>query len=86
MWSSVGGIASSRTEPTATVLEATTLLGVRLTTLETVGLSAGGVALFATLAGGGSYMAAPTAIRLALPEANAALAITTSLAIPFHSP
>ena len=48
-----------------------------------LGLSAGGIALLATLAGSASYIAAPTAIRLALPQANAALAITASLAITF---
>lgn len=48
-----------------------------------LGLSAGGIALLATLAGSSSYIAAPTAIRLALPQANAALAITASLAITF---
>lgn len=48
-----------------------------------LGLSAGGVALLATLAGSASYIAAPTAMRLALPEANHALSITASLAITF---
>ena len=48
-----------------------------------LGLTAGGIALLATLAGSASYIAAPTAIRLALPQANAALAITASLAITF---
>ena len=48
-----------------------------------LGLTAGGIALLATLAGSASYNAAPTAIRLALPQANAALAITASLAITF---
>jgi hypothetical protein len=48
-----------------------------------LGLSAGGIALLATLAGSASYIAAPAAVRLALPEANAALAVTASLAITF---
>lgn len=48
-----------------------------------LGLSPGGIALLATLAGSASYIAAPTAVRLALPQANAALAITASLAITF---
>jgi hypothetical protein len=48
-----------------------------------LGLSGGGIALLATLAASSSYIAAPTAIRLALPQANAALAITASLAITF---
>ncbi|MEO5670545.1 MAG: sodium-dependent bicarbonate transport family permease, partial [Ramlibacter sp.] len=46
-------------------------------------LSAGGIALLATLAASASYIAAPAAIRLALPQANAALAITASLAVTF---
>lgn len=48
-----------------------------------LGLSAGGVALLATLAGSASYIAAPTAMRVALPEANPALSITASLAVTF---
>lgn len=48
-----------------------------------LGLSAGGVALLATLAASASYIAAPTAMRIALPESNHALAITASLAVTF---
>ena len=48
-----------------------------------LGLSAGGVALLATLASSASYIAAPTAMRIALPEANAALSITAALGITF---
>lgn len=48
-----------------------------------LGLSAGGVALLATLAASASYIAAPTAMRIALPDANPALSITASLAITF---
>ncbi len=48
-----------------------------------LGLSAGGVALLATLAASASYIAAPTAMRIALPESNAALSITAALAISF---
>ncbi|MBN4658785.1 sodium-dependent bicarbonate transport family permease, partial [Escherichia coli] len=44
-----------------------------------LGLSTGGVAVFATLAASASYIAAPTAMRLAVPEANAALSITAAL-------
>jgi len=46
-------------------------------------LSAGGIALLATLAGSASYIAAPTAMRIALPESDAALSITAALAITF---
>jgi len=48
-----------------------------------LGLSGGGIALLATLAGSASYIAAPTAMRIALPESNAALSITAALAISF---
>ena len=48
-----------------------------------LGLSTGGVALLATLAASASYIAAPTAMRIAVPEANAALSITAALGISF---
>jgi len=48
-----------------------------------LGLSSGGVALLATLAASASYIAAPTAMRIAVPEANAALSITAALGITF---
>jgi hypothetical protein len=46
-------------------------------------LSTGGVALMATLAASASYIAAPTAMRIAVPQANAALSITVALGIAF---
>jgi hypothetical protein len=48
-----------------------------------LGLSVGGVAILATLAASASYIAAPTAMRIAVPEANAALSITIALGIVF---
>jgi uncharacterized protein len=48
-----------------------------------LGLSAGGIALLATLAASASYIAAPTAMRIAVPQANAALSITAALGITF---
>jgi hypothetical protein len=48
-----------------------------------LGLSTGGVALLATLGASASYIAAPTAMRIAVPEANAALSITAALGITF---
>jgi hypothetical protein len=48
-----------------------------------LGLSVGGITLLATLAGSASYIAAPTAMRMAVPEANAALSISASLGISF---
>ena len=48
-----------------------------------LGLSAGGIAIFTTLAASASYIAAPTAMRIAIPQANAGLSITLSLGIVF---
>jgi uncharacterized protein len=48
-----------------------------------LGLSMGGIALLATLAASASYIAAPTAMRIAVPQANAALSITAALGITF---
>jgi hypothetical protein len=57
------------------------LLGAGLGVM--LGLSVGGVAIMATLAASASYIAAPTAMRIAVPEANAGLSITISLGIVF---
>jgi hypothetical protein len=48
-----------------------------------LGLSTGGVAVLATLAASASYIAAPTAMRIAVPQANAALSITAALGVTF---
>jgi hypothetical protein len=48
-----------------------------------LGLSVGGTALLATLAGSASYIAAPAAMRIAVPEANPALSIGASLGVTF---
>ena len=47
------------------------------------GLSTGGVAVFATLAASASYIAAPAAVRIALPEADPAVSISAALGITF---
>ena len=47
------------------------------------GLSTGGVAVLATLAGSASYIAAPAAVRIALPKASPGLYVTASLGITF---
>lgn len=47
------------------------------------GLHTGDAALLMTLAASASYIAAPAAVRLALPEANPSLSITLSLGITF---
>jgi uncharacterized protein len=48
-----------------------------------MGLSPGGTILLATLAASASYIAAPAAMRSAVPEANPALSLTASLAVTF---
>jgi len=48
-----------------------------------VGLSVGGTAILATLAASASYIAAPAAVRIAIPEANPSLYLTAALGITF---
>jgi hypothetical protein len=48
-----------------------------------VGLSTGGATLLAVLAASASYIAAPAAMRLSLPEANPTISLTSALAITF---
>ncbi len=48
-----------------------------------VGLSPGGTMVFATLAASASYIAAPAAVRLALPEASPSLYLASSLVVTF---
>jgi uncharacterized protein len=48
-----------------------------------VGLSLGGTTLLAVLAASASYIAAPAAMRLSLPEANPTLYLTAALVITF---
>jgi hypothetical protein len=50
---------------------------------RTIGLSAGGTMLLATLAGSASYIAAPAAIRIAVPQANPSLSLAASLGVTF---
>ncbi|MCS7082965.1 MAG: sodium-dependent bicarbonate transport family permease [Bacteroidetes bacterium] len=57
------------------------LLGVILGTWA--GLSVGGSAILGAMAASASYIAAPAAVRLALPEANPTLYLTASLGITF---
>jgi len=48
-----------------------------------LGLSVGGVTIFATLAASASYIAVPASMRISVPEANPTLSITSSLGITF---
>lgn len=47
------------------------------------GMSPGGAAVLATLAASASYIAAPAAMRIAVPEANPTLYLTASLGVTF---
>lgn len=49
-------------------------------------LSSGGILIFATLCASASYIAAPAAIKMAMPEANTSLSLTASLGVtlPFN--
>jgi hypothetical protein len=57
--------------------------GLGLATGALLGLSVGGVTLLATLYASASYIAAPAAMRLAVPQANPALSIGAALGITF---
>ena len=52
-------------------------------TASLLGLSVGGAVLLATLYASASYIAAPAAMRIAVPEANPALSIGAALGITF---
>ncbi len=56
-------------------------LGLGLARL--VGLSVGSTAIFMTLAASASYIAVPAALRIALPQANLAMALTMSIGVTF---
>jgi uncharacterized protein len=57
------------------------LMGIAVGKL--LGLSVGGTAILATLAASASYIAAPTAMRMAVPQGNAGLSIAAALGISF---
>jgi hypothetical protein len=57
--------------------------GLGIAVAQATGLSLGGAIILAVLAASASYIAAPAAIRLALPEANPGYYLTASLAITF---
>lgn len=60
---------------------ASATLGVALA--RTLGLSTGGTMLLATLGASASYIAAPAALRIAVPEANPGLSIGAALGVTF---
>ncbi len=49
----------------------------------TVGLPVGSLAIFMTLGASASYIAVPAALRIALPQANLAMALTMSIGVTF---
>lgn len=61
------------------------LIGAALAALlaKLIGLSAGSAAILMTLGASASYIAVPAAMRLALPAANPAIALTLSLGLTF---
>lgn len=54
-----------------------------LVAAKAAGMSEGGAIVMATLAASASYIVAPAAMRMALPEANPGLYLTASLALTF---
>ncbi len=54
-----------------------------LATGQLLGLSVGGMTLLATLAASASYIAAPAAMRVVVPEANPALSLGAALGVTF---
>jgi len=56
---------------------------IGLLTALGLGLSVGGATLLATLFASASYIAAPAAVRMAVPEANPSLSIGASLGVTF---
>jgi hypothetical protein len=54
-----------------------------IVTAHAIGLSTGGAVLLATLYASASYIAAPAAMRIAVPEANPALSIGAALGVTF---
>ena len=50
---------------------------------DLAGLSAGGAAVFGAMVGSASYIAAPAAVRVALPKANPASYLTLALGVTF---
>lgn len=57
--------------------------GLGLLVARMTGLSEGGAVVLAALAASASYIAAPAAVRLALPQANPGYYLTASLAVTF---
>lgn len=65
------------------VLVPVVFAGVGAVLGRALGFSVGGVALLAVMAASASYIAAPTAMRIAVPQANPALSIGAALGVTF---
>ena len=65
------------------ILMPLTAAGLGLITGMLLGLSVGGITLLSTLYASASYIAAPAAMRIAVPQANPALSIGAALGITF---
>lgn len=57
--------------------------GLGVATGSLIGMGVGGAAIFGVLCASASYIAAPAAVRIALPDANLALSLTASIGITF---
>lgn len=88
----MGATAAERVRRTGVLDQRVVAMGVVLPLLFGVmgvfggliaGLSVGGTAVLATMAASASYIAAPAATRIALPDANPGLALGVSLGVTF---
>jgi hypothetical protein len=88
----MGGIAAERLRDVRAVGWRIVALGITIPLVNGVlgavagslaGLSTGGATVLATLAASASYIAAPAAVRIALPTASPGLYVTASLGITF---
>lgn len=82
------GLQNARKQLTASLAAAAIILplvgaAIAAALALPLGLSAGGTAVFMTLAASASYIAVPAALRLALPEANPAIPLAMSLGVTF---
>jgi len=65
------------------LLDISSLARAALSSLTAAGLNLGGCTVLGAIVASASYIAAPPAVRLTLPEANPTLSITAALAITF---
>lgn len=91
----MGVVAASRLKEVKSAIPFMTMFGTLVPLLFGIlgaiigtyaGLSHGGVAILATMTASASYIAAPAAVKMALPEANPGLYLTTAISItlPFN--